>query len=1579
MNTKSKSKKGKEKGIIGITLAAIMIASIFAVIAPSITADVEPLAAFSLSKQTTPDAGASYYVGDTISYIMNATNPGPYACTVDVTDTLPNGTVVTLDNSSYFTSGQTKTYYTSYVVVSGDVSPANTPPYPHVINTVMATGWDEAPTPDYIGATMTKTSEILSNPPEFALTFVGIGCLEVEFNGSASTDDGSIVNHTWYYGDTTNSGVIPGAPGVINHTYATGGVKTVKLEGYDNDGYYNSTIEPIYVDKGPTAIARATPTCFEAGGTLIVFNGSDSHADLANTYYPQTIVNYSWTFSDNVTGSSDNAKETSRTVTGNDTIIATLTVTDSLGCEDIDTVTVRPCSEPSLCNLRIYGTYGEGAGDFIVKDPYTGLAPENKPYTDPVAPFFPQHPQAPRKDFITFNPAIMAHNNEPPYEGLDFVECGGGIVQSPAEKVFKRMWYEKEWFKDYVNNGEWDVVMVDDITTMTLSEWFAIDQWARPTIREWNSPDAPDWNSNADIYGPAIVQEFTYMTLDQDWYPIMVQDGSELLIPMAHDPLNPLYRGLNSFDADGDGDWDFVRVESEQTLGIDIDQDGFEEPMDGDFDELSGNETVVFVLGPKTVYRSGYGSTTSLQFFDHVVTVDTVDQVDGDYKVWLHVLDNEGDGSLRDSYASLKEDEIAYFYRAKAGRNGERPAFYVKLLSADYDGQYATIEVGRMFGQTYANIEANQYRSQKMFIVDEVFYNVVAIKAQDNCFKYITFRQKLPKTPIKIFGKHLKVWTTDEILPEMSPYNLDHEILPDINPIVPEDPPYPIVKIPPEAAKVQMPPLKIIYVDETEELRYKGELKEIYTEEHDSPIDEFWTLEWYWTLPWQYTEFQLPAGDKYLVTLSWYAHEAETTLWDDIPDEPVWYKTRDRFKFWYEDCSGPLYIDRANSSIRLYGTFGEGAGDQGATDVEPGASYDMEPENKPYTDPEGPFFPQHPQAPVKDFMTFNPAIMDHNQGYPELDFIECPGYIVQTPKEKVFKRMWYEKEWFKDYDGADTDGEWDVVIEQYDDLVDMKWEFYDVMTLSSWNAMPDYVKIQDMLRIREYNSPNIPDDWEPRADIYGPAIVQEFTYMTVNQDTMPIMVQAGSEILIPLAHNASDPYRGLNSFDADGDGVRDAVRVESERTLALNWGTQGPPPQPEDIDDDGTVEWMDADSTELNGNEQVVFVLGPKILDRTTELQFFDHVVELVSVDVAGGSYWVNFKVSDNEKGGYTRDEDCTPMQVGDVQHFYRGKYPAGGEKPAFYLKLLSADYNSQTVRIEVGRMFGQTHANIEFNEYRAQKMFIVDEVFYNVVAVKADKNCFKYITIRQKLPKTPIKIFGKDLKVWDEGETLPEMSPYNMDHEILVDVQPGWGAIPHSQQAKIGHKVPVVPLNITYVEEDKEWRFLGELKEIYNETDEPWPLKEEYWNVEWFHTLPMQYTAFVMPEGQGLYLMTLAWYAPEAEITIWNHDPDGPYDYWTYERVKFWYDPADNTDIYINRVGDIPEEEVTIADWYNMAGNGGDGIPWISSDEVINAVMDYLTADTDPTPEDNPFTPGSDPCFTKDDLLNYILAYLGQ
>jgi hypothetical protein len=430
---------------------------------------------------------------------------------------------------------------------------------------------------------------------------------------------------------------------------------------------------------------------------------------------------------------------------------------------------------------------------------------------------------------------------------------------------------------------------------------------------------------------------------------------------------------------------------------------------------------------------------------------------------------------------------------------------------------------------------------------------------------------------------------------------------------------------------------------------------------------------------------------------------------------------------------------------------------------------------------------------------------------------------------------------------------------------------------------------------------------------------------------MPIMIEKGSDVLVPMAHDPANPYRGLNSFDADDDGVPDAVRVESEATLGF------------DIDHDGIIEPMDSDGIELSGDETVVLVLGDKYLNQNDAIQFFDHVVTLKDVFGLPGGQAI-FDVCDNEGGGSLRCTKNVPLTPGQIVFFYRAKPGSPAERETFYLRLSSADAVSNAAVIEVGRMFGHTYANIGANPYWSQKAFIVDEVFYNVVAIKAQDNCIKYIVFREKLPKLPIKLYGKHLKVWTPGEILPEMSPFNMNHEVIVDVQDSWTMPhsqqdkigpkerrppleicyvceceeerfkPHSQQDKIGPKERRPPLEICYVCECEEERFKGELKEIYNETHGDWIRKafcnkptprqtlEEFWNLEWFHTQPQQYTAFVMPEGQ-LYLMTLAWYAPESSITIWNHEPSVPAAYYTGERVKFWYDPADNTDIYVNRV----------------------------------------------------------------------------
>jgi hypothetical protein len=274
------------------------------------------------------------------------------------------------------------------------------------------------------------------------------------------------------------------------------------------------------------------------------------------------------------------------------------------------------------------------------------------------------------------------------------------------------------------------------------------------------------------------------------------------------------------------------------------------------------------------------------------------------------------------------------------------------------------------------------------------------------------------------------------------------------------------------------------------------------------------------------------------------------------------------------------------------------------------------------------------------------------------------------------------------------------------------------------------------------------------------------------------------------------------------------------------------------------------------------------------------------------------------------------------------------------------------------------------------------------VVAIKGDYNCFKYITFRQKLPKTPIKLYGNHLKAWEidpitkRSEILPEMPPFNENHEICIDVQNTW-TIPDSMQDKIGPKRAAAPLEIYYVEEDVEERFKGELKEIYweghrdiGDAAEVDGMHEEIWLLEWFWTQPWQYTAFVLPDDQ-LYLVTLAWYAPESIMLGWDGGELGekpmvlpPED----RRVKFWYDPADNTDLYVNRVGGAPSEQTTVDMFYGSASNDGNGDDVIDLEELVNAILDYLNREHDTY--SNPFTSGQ---FDKSDLLDYLQAFVDQ
>ncbi|MDD4331850.1 MAG: hypothetical protein PHU28_05970 [Methanosarcinaceae archaeon] len=598
------------------------------------------------------------------------------------------------------------------------------------------------------------------------------------------------------------------------------------------------------------------------------------------------------------------------------------------------------------------------------------------------------------------------------------------------------------------------------------------------------------------------------------------------------------------------------------------------------------------------------------------------------------------------------------------------------------------------------------------------------------------------------------------------------------------------------------------------------------------------------------------------------------------------------------------------STLRIYGTYGEGPGNQTMCDPEkPG----FKSENPPYTDPEAPFYPQAEQAPRKDFVTLNPALMDHNRGWNELLFYPCDGgATIQTPKEKVFKRMWYEKEWFKDYT---ENGVWDIVLEKTDKVEDEDCPETVVVDVNDKDELHKWLSLG--YRIIESNNPEV--DGEKDADIYGPSINQEFVYMMTDSNTQPIMVKAGSRIFIPMAHDATNSYRGLNSFDADGDGLKDIVTIESEKTLGF------------DIDGDGVLESMDNDGVELSADESIVLVLENKLLKEEGELQFFDNKVTLEQVNNLGQTPSATFTVCDNEGGGAKQETRSVIIPLKGRKFFSRGI--ENSNKPTqgpFFIEVVAL--SNERATIKVGRMFGQVGANIAKNPNWNQKAFIVDEVFYNVAAIKAKEDCFKYIAFRQKLPKVPIKIYGKHLEVWGEGEILPEMPPFNMDHDVLVDVQKSQ-TVPESWKDKIGPIEERPPLEIKYVEESVEERYSGELKEIYKEYFEN-SEEIESWVLEWFYTYPDQYTEFVLPKGE-LYLVTLSWYAPEACIHIWDGDNTEPIEAWQGERVKFWHDPCICDDIYVNCVSGLPND-----DEYNPYDKNKNSI--IEMEELMLAISDW-------------------------------------
>jgi len=732
--------------------------------------------------------------------------------------------------------------------------------------------------------------------------------------------------------------------------------------------------------------------------------------------------------------------------------------------------------------------------------------------------------------------------------------------------------------------------------------------------------------------------------------------------------------------------------------------------------------------------------------------------------------------------------------------------------------------------------------------------------------------------------------------------------------------------------------MSLYYVEEDKNKQFLGELKQKYGEVDGEGREEFFYVEQFHTLPWEYTEFVLPdlssshSGgyrDLYLLTSAFVAPQSEYVLWtQDVstdttstfnlswdPDEECWTRAEGedsmpegwlpRLKFWFDPAEGgKKYKD--DEGIRIYGQADEGPGDPSATDLR-NAFYPVE--VKPYTDPLAPFNPDLPQAPRKDSLTFNPAYLNEyiHGNEPLTSLYRQISIREQNAYEKVFLRMWYE---------------------------------------------PEYL---DKILTADPVSP-----FTPTAVYTFPAVMQEFTYMYLDTADQPASAQPkSSQFAFPMATKAdqlpqppfgttpsSDVAKfgwGITSFDANFDGQPDIVHLHSENSLATLTGIEA------DFDGDGQMDFLDEDDTSLNGNEMVVFALEDMVLRRGESVQFLDHMITLdnVATNRADLRFWYTGGGVHSLPGGYSLHPDSIGTRSLQVREMVIAKrselkvIPALGDNlgstdGAWFMYVNAINSSSETVSVIVGRALGHTHTAMDdgagnHDELPGDpwylKRFFVDGHEYNVVAVYTEPAVdpppgdedyeFKYITIRTPVPKENFvntedsqKLEGYFLgRVWGVDTSLISvMPPFNEPHTGIEDVQ----ALPEKDPSS-GEFVfdnpdffdddchgevlkDLPPLEIRIVDEDREPQFFGELKEKYYESG-----TLEIWQTEQWHMVPDHYTELLLPPGQ-LYLLSSDWRSEQSLVSFYAcvddgfSEPQGAFD-----RVKFWYDPRDSKDIYVN------------------------------------------------------------------------------
>jgi hypothetical protein len=712
------------------------------------------------------------------------------------------------------------------------------------------------------------------------------------------------------------------------------------------------------------------------------------------------------------------------------------------------------------------------------------------------------------------------------------------------------------------------------------------------------------------------------------------------------------------------------------------------------------------------------------------------------------------------------------------------------------------------------------------------------------------------------------------------------------------------------------------------------------------PFDEVWNWINVETHPWDYTEFILPLrpdvtdpldedGD-YIVVTSWLTEDSTDTNVD-------WDGGAVRVKFVHDgavDADGvypaDIYVNDAQYNEKYFPEFfAEGEGQNslrvyGRCTADAGGMYATEDPNWWYDTFDGPFNLKSYEAPAKDFIVHNPALLVNDND----SLLFSTIHADEDAHEKVHMRTWY---------------------------------------------VPKYYEPRGFLF--DWVKPGSDDDHPQVTNdaLFGAGdIVNEYTYLFLDDETLnPTHGSMDrTHMVFPMAsgcgQGADNPQVGLDRYDVNDDGTDEIMQVEYIREagsfgLSDGWN--------QCIEDETTYGQLIVSPQALDaGNMRIVEEDGD--FGGVDTLEFFDYAIVLISTSTDETK--ADFDVY------YTGFKYDTPLRIGTItlwQELGNAAVVDASQRQVFVsfgrhfdtipVRTLWADgmfpvSNPWGVLINY---IGTEHVSLEVYRYLSVgETIMVDGAEYDIPAIglaPGDKSAIhcdhpegklaelKYLTVRNPLPKCEDAEDCPDILIpkytvyksrFAPATFLPVLPPFNMQHDMVDDInlpELGWGpdlqrpdnvvwedetcgfefppdlglfwgcdSLIHELFNTIEERVipDVDPFEFWWLAEEKEERFDTSL------TEEKWKYTKdgaydcgsasgECWQWINIETLPWDYTEFVLPElpdkPQEYGLDIIGDYLLVSSFI--TEDSDEVWPGLGSVRVKFAYDPSDGTGLYVN------------------------------------------------------------------------------